>query len=53
MGVAEEVQLPGAGLPRRERVEQRRWQEHRTRDRVVPVRPHPAMDESYFLEPVG
>lgn len=37
----------------RERVEQRRWQEHRTRDRVVPVRPHPAMDESYFLEPVG
>lgn len=33
----------------REHVEQRRWEEQRVRQPVVPVRPHPAMDDSYFV----
>ncbi|MCE1178213.1 MAG: hypothetical protein LWW86_04175 [Micrococcales bacterium] len=35
----------------REQVEQRRWTEERVRMQVVPIRPHPAMDDSYFIEP--
>lgn len=37
----------------REAVEQRRWEEERVRMQVVPIQPHPAMDHSYFIEPVG
>lgn len=37
----------------RESVEQRRWEEERVRLQVVPVQPHPAMDDSYFIEPVA
>lgn len=33
----------------REAVEQRRWAEERVRMQVVPISPHPAMDDSYFL----
>lgn len=33
----------------REAVEQRRWAEERVRMQVVPISPHPAMDESYFV----
>ena len=36
----------------REAVEQRRWEEERVRLQVVPVQPHPAMDDGYFLDPV-
>lgn len=35
----------------REAVEERRWLEERVRLQVVPVQPHPAMDDSYFLDP--
>lgn len=36
----------------REAVEQRRWAEERVRMQVVPIAPHPAMDDSYFIEPL-
>ena len=35
----------------REAVEDRRWAEDRVRLQVVPVQPHPAMDDSYFVDP--
>lgn len=35
----------------RETVEQRRWAEERVRMQVVPIAPHPAMDDSYFVTP--
>lgn len=35
----------------REAVAERRWAEERVRLQVVPVQPHPAMDESYFIDP--
>ncbi len=35
----------------RESVEERRWAEERVRLQVVPVQPHPGMDESYFIDP--
>lgn len=34
----------------REAVEERRWAEERVRQQVVPVQPHPGMDDSYFLD---
>ncbi|HRW02181.1 MAG TPA: hypothetical protein P5314_10420 [Tetrasphaera sp.] len=36
----------------RESIEERRWTEERVRLQVVPVQPHPAMDDSYFVDPV-
>lgn len=33
----------------REAVEQRRWANERVRMQVVPIAPHPAMDDSYFI----
>lgn len=35
----------------RETVEQRRWTEERVRLQVTPIQPHPAMDDTYFVEP--
>ena len=35
----------------RESVEQQRWAEERVRMQVVPIAPHPAMDDSYFISP--
>lgn len=35
----------------RETVAQRQWAEARVRLQVVPIQPHPAMDDSYFIDP--
>lgn len=37
----------------RENVEQKRWAEERVRMQVVPIAPHPAMDDSYFITSGG